>query len=194
MGLSFLWDRVSTLSLLLAAITQRSKSWRKEVLLPSTARQVLLLVKPYQEEWESCLRLQEKGLKRCVGKFLSFLSLCFIFVASCSSSTYLCPGGLDNCPLHRSRLRFHRRYFYDKNLYTHEFDSALHAHLQPKSITAYSSTLMYSARQHIYDILEEPSRHQDHAKRYVFGIGSSPLNTITSTHVITRFADMQQLL
>ncbi|KAL9715590.1 hypothetical protein Ac2012v2_000033 [Leucoagaricus gongylophorus] len=47
---------------------------------------------------------------------------------------------------------------------------ALHAHLQPKSITAYSSTLMYSARQHIYDILEEPSGHQDHAKRYAAAV------------------------
>jgi len=66
-------------------------------------------------------------------------------------------------------LRFNRWIFdLDRLLdYAHNFDSALHAHLQPKSIAAYLPTLMYSARQHIYDILEEPNGHQDHAKRCV---------------------------
>ncbi|KXN81394.1 O-methylsterigmatocystin oxidoreductase [Leucoagaricus sp. SymC.cos] len=49
-------------------------------------------------------------------------------------------------------------------------ERALHAHLQPKSIASYSPTLMHSARQHILDILDEPSRHQDHAKRYAAAV------------------------
>ncbi|KAF5347626.1 hypothetical protein D9756_010668 [Leucocoprinus leucothites] len=47
---------------------------------------------------------------------------------------------------------------------------ALHAHLQPKSISGYSPTLMHSARQHILDILDEPDRHQDHAKHYAAAV------------------------
>jgi len=47
---------------------------------------------------------------------------------------------------------------------------ALHAHLQPKTVSAYSPTLMRSARQHILDIAEEPDRHQDHAKRYAAAV------------------------
>jgi cytochrome P450 len=43
---------------------------------------------------------------------------------------------------------------------------ALHAHLQPKSITSYRPVLARNARQHIMDIIEAPERHQDHAKRY----------------------------
>ncbi|KAF9449630.1 cytochrome P450 [Macrolepiota fuliginosa MF-IS2] len=47
---------------------------------------------------------------------------------------------------------------------------ALHAHLQPKSVAAYSPTLMRGVRQHIMDLIEEPTRHQDHAKRYAAGV------------------------
>lgn len=43
---------------------------------------------------------------------------------------------------------------------------ALHAHLQPKVVTSYGPVLMKHARQHMIDLLEDPSRHQDHAKRY----------------------------
>ncbi|KIM47190.1 hypothetical protein M413DRAFT_440696 [Hebeloma cylindrosporum] len=43
---------------------------------------------------------------------------------------------------------------------------ALHSHLQPKSIANYSPTIMRNARQHIFDIIEHPEKHQDHAKRY----------------------------
>ncbi|KAF8956228.1 cytochrome P450 [Flammula alnicola] len=43
---------------------------------------------------------------------------------------------------------------------------ALHAHLQPKVVTTYAPTLMMNARQHIFDIIESPDKHQDHAKRY----------------------------
>ncbi|KAF9262694.1 cytochrome P450 [Marasmius fiardii PR-910] len=43
---------------------------------------------------------------------------------------------------------------------------ALHAHLQPKSVSSYSPVLMKTARQHILDICDNPARHQDHAKRY----------------------------
>lgn len=44
---------------------------------------------------------------------------------------------------------------------------ALHAHLQPKVVTSYGPVLMKHARQHMIDLLEDPSRHQDHAKRCV---------------------------
>ncbi|XP_006456356.1 hypothetical protein AGABI2DRAFT_211275 [Agaricus bisporus var. bisporus H97] len=47
---------------------------------------------------------------------------------------------------------------------------ALHAHLQPKTILAYTPTLMKAAGQHIMDILDDPSRHQDHAKRYAAAV------------------------
>ncbi|KAJ3560479.1 hypothetical protein NP233_g10811 [Leucocoprinus birnbaumii] len=47
---------------------------------------------------------------------------------------------------------------------------ALHAHLQPKSVSAYAPTLMQSARQHMLDIIDEPDRHQDHAKRYAAAV------------------------
>ncbi|KJA15544.1 hypothetical protein HYPSUDRAFT_194208 [Hypholoma sublateritium FD-334 SS-4] len=43
---------------------------------------------------------------------------------------------------------------------------AIHTHLQPKAITSYTPTLMKNARQHIIDIVADPARHQDHAKRY----------------------------
>ncbi|KIJ99162.1 hypothetical protein K443DRAFT_680159 [Laccaria amethystina LaAM-08-1] len=43
---------------------------------------------------------------------------------------------------------------------------ALHAHLQPKVVSSYGPVLMYNARQHIFDIIDMPDRHQDHAKRY----------------------------
>ncbi|PPQ95023.1 hypothetical protein CVT25_000486 [Psilocybe cyanescens] len=43
---------------------------------------------------------------------------------------------------------------------------ALHAHLQPKIVSNYGPTLMRNAKQHIIDIINEPHRHQDHAKRY----------------------------
>ncbi|KAH9487458.1 Cytochrome P450 monooxygenase 88 [Psilocybe cubensis] len=43
---------------------------------------------------------------------------------------------------------------------------ALHAHLQPKIVSNYAPTLMRNAKQHIMDIIDEPHRHQDHAKRY----------------------------
>lgn len=47
---------------------------------------------------------------------------------------------------------------------------ALHAALQPKSITEYAPVLMKTAKQHIFDILENPEKHQDHAKRYSAGV------------------------
>ncbi|KAF9456168.1 cytochrome P450 [Collybia nuda] len=43
---------------------------------------------------------------------------------------------------------------------------ALHAHLQPRVVTSYGPTLMRAARQHIFDLVDAPERHQDHAKRY----------------------------
>lgn len=43
---------------------------------------------------------------------------------------------------------------------------ALHSHLQPKVVQSYGPVLMRNARQHIIDILEDPSQHQEHAKRY----------------------------
>ncbi|KAF8964929.1 cytochrome P450 [Flammula alnicola] len=42
---------------------------------------------------------------------------------------------------------------------------ALHSHLQLKIVTTYAPTSMKNARQHIFDIIEMPDRHQDHAKR-----------------------------
>ncbi|KAK7047097.1 hypothetical protein VNI00_006761 [Paramarasmius palmivorus] len=47
---------------------------------------------------------------------------------------------------------------------------ALHAHLQPKSVSSYSPVLMKTARQHMLDIVENPNRHQDHAKRYAASV------------------------
>ncbi|KAG2024042.1 cytochrome P450 [Coprinopsis cinerea AmutBmut pab1-1] len=43
---------------------------------------------------------------------------------------------------------------------------ALHAHLQPKIVASYGPVMMKNARQLILDILDDPERHQDHAKRY----------------------------
>ncbi|KDQ25838.1 hypothetical protein PLEOSDRAFT_1113596 [Pleurotus ostreatus PC15] len=43
---------------------------------------------------------------------------------------------------------------------------ALHTHLQPKAVTTYSPVLMRNARNHILDLIDDPSNHQDHAKRY----------------------------
>ncbi|KAF9527924.1 cytochrome P450 [Crepidotus variabilis] len=43
---------------------------------------------------------------------------------------------------------------------------ALHAHLQPKSITNYAPVLEKNAKRHVFDIIEDPSNHQDHAKLY----------------------------
>ncbi|KAJ2933261.1 hypothetical protein H1R20_g3821, partial [Candolleomyces eurysporus] len=43
---------------------------------------------------------------------------------------------------------------------------ALHAHLQPKVISTYSPVLMKHARQHMFDLVEDPAGHQTHAKRY----------------------------
>ncbi|RXW20920.1 hypothetical protein EST38_g4940 [Candolleomyces aberdarensis] len=43
---------------------------------------------------------------------------------------------------------------------------ALHAHLQPKVISTYSPVLMKHARQHMFDLVEDPAGHQNHAKRY----------------------------
>lgn len=43
---------------------------------------------------------------------------------------------------------------------------ALHAHLQPKAVTSYHPVMMKYARQHIIDLIEDPSQHQEHAKRY----------------------------
>ncbi|KAM6497593.1 cytochrome P450 [Amanita muscaria] len=43
---------------------------------------------------------------------------------------------------------------------------ALHAYLQPKIVATYGSTIMDRAKQHILDIIEDPIKHQDHAKRY----------------------------
>ncbi|KAJ8076753.1 hypothetical protein AAF712_000376 [Marasmius tenuissimus] len=47
---------------------------------------------------------------------------------------------------------------------------ALHAHLQPKSVSGYQPVFMRTARQHILDIVENPNRHQDHAKRYAAAV------------------------
>ncbi|KAJ3505865.1 hypothetical protein NLJ89_g7189 [Agrocybe chaxingu] len=43
---------------------------------------------------------------------------------------------------------------------------ALHAHLQPKIVANYAPTLTRNAKQHILDVIDNPDRHQDHAKRY----------------------------
>ncbi|PPQ96503.1 hypothetical protein CVT26_010438 [Gymnopilus dilepis] len=43
---------------------------------------------------------------------------------------------------------------------------ALHAHLQPKTLSGYAPTLAKNARQHMLDLIATPERHQDHAKRY----------------------------
>ncbi|KAF5357347.1 hypothetical protein D9758_005923 [Tetrapyrgos nigripes] len=47
---------------------------------------------------------------------------------------------------------------------------ALHAHLQPKVVSSYGPTLMKTARRHMLDIIEDSSRHQDHAKRYAAAV------------------------
>ncbi|KAF6758908.1 cytochrome P450 [Ephemerocybe angulata] len=47
-----------------------------------------------------------------------------------------------------------------------DLDAALHAHLQPKAVTSYHPVMMKYARQHIIDLIEDPSQHQEHAKRY----------------------------
>ncbi|KAK0478983.1 hypothetical protein IW261DRAFT_1608381 [Armillaria novae-zelandiae] len=44
---------------------------------------------------------------------------------------------------------------------------ALHSHLQSKSIACYSPILITTARQNMPDIVQDPERHQDHAKRHV---------------------------
>ncbi|KAK0478968.1 hypothetical protein IW261DRAFT_1628580 [Armillaria novae-zelandiae] len=44
---------------------------------------------------------------------------------------------------------------------------ALHYHLQPKSVASYSPILMTTTRQNMLDIIQDPERHQDHAKRYL---------------------------
>ncbi|KAK0497939.1 cytochrome P450 [Armillaria luteobubalina] len=47
---------------------------------------------------------------------------------------------------------------------------ALHSHLQPKSVASYSPVLMKTARQNMLDIIQDPERHQDHAKRYAAAV------------------------
>ncbi|PFH44843.1 hypothetical protein AMATHDRAFT_72169 [Amanita thiersii Skay4041] len=47
---------------------------------------------------------------------------------------------------------------------------ALHAYLQPKIVLTYGHILMGRAKQHILDILDNPERHQDHAKRYAASV------------------------
>lgn len=59
---------------------------------------------------------------------------------------------------------------------------ALQSHLQPKSIASYHPVLTQSARQHMFDIIEEhnatskgtssfvSTRHQDHARRYAAAV------------------------
>ncbi|TRM58193.1 cytochrome P450 [Schizophyllum amplum] len=47
---------------------------------------------------------------------------------------------------------------------------ALHSHLQPKSITTYTPTMMAMAKQHLFDIVDAPERHQDHAKQYAAAV------------------------
>ncbi|KAK0462942.1 cytochrome P450 [Desarmillaria tabescens] len=47
---------------------------------------------------------------------------------------------------------------------------ALHSHLQPKSVASYSPILMRTARQNMLDIIQDPERHQDHAKRYAAAV------------------------
>ncbi|PBK70377.1 cytochrome P450 [Armillaria solidipes] len=47
---------------------------------------------------------------------------------------------------------------------------ALHSHLQPKSVASYSPILMKTARQNMLDIIQDPERHQDHAKRYAAAV------------------------
>ena len=69
------------------------------------------------------------------------------------------------------------------NLYVHR---AIHTHLQPKAITSYTPSLMKNARQHILDIIADPARHQDHAKRYV-ALACSPFHVI-HTCVIYRYS------
>ena len=48
---------------------------------------------------------------------------------------------------------------------TKQLHRALHSHLQPKSIATYAPTMMAMAKQHLFDIVDDPERHQDHAKR-----------------------------
>ncbi|KAF9033815.1 cytochrome P450 [Panaeolus papilionaceus] len=43
---------------------------------------------------------------------------------------------------------------------------ALHSHLQPKVVAGYSPTMMKNAKQFLFDIIDVPERHQDHAKTY----------------------------
>jgi cytochrome P450 len=43
---------------------------------------------------------------------------------------------------------------------------ALHAYLQPKIVATYGPILMGRAKDHIFDIIDDPDHHQDHAKRY----------------------------
>ncbi len=47
--------------------------------------------------------------------------------------------------------------------------SSLHAALQPQSAAKYEPIQMYNARNFILDILDDPDRHIEHARRYVPG-------------------------
>ncbi|KAJ3503289.1 hypothetical protein NLJ89_g8497 [Agrocybe chaxingu] len=47
---------------------------------------------------------------------------------------------------------------------------ALHAHLQPKIVASYAPIFMRNAKQHILDVIDNPNRHQDHAKRYAASV------------------------
>ncbi|KAF8922451.1 cytochrome P450 [Mucidula mucida] len=47
---------------------------------------------------------------------------------------------------------------------------ALHAHLQPKSVAGYEDVLTKASMTHLRDLVRNPSRHQDHAKRYAAGV------------------------
>ncbi|KAK0478963.1 hypothetical protein IW261DRAFT_1565061 [Armillaria novae-zelandiae] len=44
---------------------------------------------------------------------------------------------------------------------------ALHYHLQPKSVASYFPILIKTMRRNILDIIQDPERHQDHAKWYM---------------------------
>ncbi|KAK0478978.1 cytochrome P450, partial [Armillaria novae-zelandiae] len=52
-------------------------------------------------------------------------------------------------------------------LLTSAGERGLHYHLQLKSVASYSPILMTTARQNMLAIVQDPERHQDHAKRHV---------------------------
>ncbi|KAF8867512.1 hypothetical protein BD779DRAFT_1685718 [Infundibulicybe gibba] len=46
----------------------------------------------------------------------------------------------------------------------------LYAHLQPRIVADATPVLMKSACQHVFDILDDPTNQQEHAKRYLAAV------------------------